>query len=175
MPFARTTKCKHFHVGAPAIGISVKAGSVVTDRGSFIQINMHGSCHQPTAPGVHRGRHLLDGHDGWLAGLQRSSLPGGHGTHADSVLLYVVSTTPCVQHALLSKVPLQQLQGFMPKECYTGSGLKLPISLKHQAWGQLYDIFERVRCELAAGDGHAFCSDMQSEIDFKVPTGAALG
>ena len=179
---ALATNRIHFHAVAGAIGIEVKAGCAISQCGghAFVQINLHGSCHKETAPGVDRSRGILDDHDGWLAGLLDSNLPGSnlpssYGTHADSTLLYVVSTAPGVQHALLSKVPLRQIAGLLPKECYQGFGLKLPVSLQHPAWDQLYNVFERVTCELAVGDGNAFCNDMQSALGFKVLTGAALG
>ena len=112
-------------------------------------INLVGTCHEKTDPGVPRRRSILDDEDGALAGLRLSSLPSGHGTHADSMLLYVCSIEPGVRLALLSTVPLQELAGLIPKECLTEFYLKLPLNRKHRAWTQLYDVFQDVDCELA--------------------------
>lgn len=155
---AFTTKCAQSGAEAPAIGITVKAGSLVAESGGeeYLKINLVGTCHEATAPGVvDRRRSILDGREGTLAGLQESSLPrvagsSGHGTHADSTLLYVVSTEPGVQRALLSKVPMQQLQRRIPKECLDASRLhlNLPLDPQHRAWPGLYKIFQPVECEL---------------------------
>ena len=148
--------CPHYevnriHADAPAVGISVKAGSDITveaDGKSYLKINLGGTAHKRLAPGVHRLRNILDdSHDGPLVGLLQSDLPSEGGTHADSMLLYVVSTALGAPIALLSKVPLQELEDHIPHECLHTCALKLPLDLEDEVWPKLLDkAFVRVEC-----------------------------
>jgi hypothetical protein len=136
----------------------VKASTCVKGSGDeeYISIYLGGTCHDQTKSGEDRVRCILDDRDGALAGLLDSPLPGGHGTHADTMLLYAVSTEPGVPVAVLSRVPLQQLADLVPSEWLTLIHLKLPVDPAHPAWTLLDKAFMRVECELAALDIHAF-------------------
>ena len=173
LPSSRSTSIL---AGAPAIGISVKCGSVIETNGGkeYLCINLSGHCHKQLPRGVDHRRSILDAVDGALAGLLQSPLPSGDGSHADSMLLYVVSTAPGVRIALLSKVPMMQLQELIPADCQTDERLKVPLDRKDKAWStrpgapSLYDAFVDVECKLAALGVRAYYCDMHSAFHVRV-------
>ena len=153
----------------------MKSSSTVDFEGGkeYLYINLIGTHHQRTPPGTERQRHILDPVEGALAGLLQSPLPSGDGSHADSMLLYAVSTAPGVRLALLSKVPMQQLRQLIPADCQTDGYLKVPLDMKDRAWStrpgepSLYDAFVDVECKLAALGVHAFHCDMHNALRVK--------